>query len=581
MPPLFVFLVSGRPEGGVPHGTDNTFAACAWLRVAELVRIFHKNRKKTGAVVTDTTVLRFIHFASHNSTVGIYEHDFATMANRVRDPLAKNPDNNWRTLDASFVTKFGTLTSTEDPKNFVEWNEVSIAKASHPKTWGKNDDPSPNVSIVNVYHSVRKAPAGSVLELSIFSHAFVDGPVLNNTSSFSTTNRTPGDTDGRAAIDFQPNMGESGTANAHALDEFRRGFHGTGSFRIWGCHIQDLVDTVPPGDKFDESEIIDAAALIAKLQSDTDTATKPVSQFLFSKIDTATKKVFASTTATPAQKQTALVKALNDILEGPSIANVTRFAGVNLRPVTQSLITQSPSFAPHRKSQNRLLLEDAYPAELAKETARRCLIMNTVRQVVEEAFVSPLKVGGSIGKLLRDNKDMPPGNTNITLNIDREIGTELSGQSDKGAGHGLTPFVRFRLFEIRYDEVLPNHAYHDLFKGEKTAPNVFAKTITRSLSDIVKFVAFETTTCYFFIAAQALKTVTVVGGAPGTSADLDKVVGQQIIETARLNEAKFFSQFFGASIIDPDDEVKRHYAILDNKGNAVKTILDRAAHGLP
>src|SRR6185369_11300465 len=101
MPPLFVFLVSGRPEGGVPHGTDNTFAACAWLRVAELVRIFHKNRKKTGAVVTDTTVLRFIHFASHNSTVGIYEHDFATMANRVRDPLAKNPDNNWRTLDAN------------------------------------------------------------------------------------------------------------------------------------------------------------------------------------------------------------------------------------------------------------------------------------------------------------------------------------------------------------------------------------------------------------------------------------------------------------------------------------------------
>jgi len=64
--PLFVFLVSGRPEGGNPHGTDETFARCAWLRVAELVRIFYKNRKKPGVLVGVNTVLRFIHFASHD-----------------------------------------------------------------------------------------------------------------------------------------------------------------------------------------------------------------------------------------------------------------------------------------------------------------------------------------------------------------------------------------------------------------------------------------------------------------------------------------------------------------------------------
>lgn len=581
MPPLFVFLVSGRPEGGSPHGADNTFARCAWLRVAELVRIFHKNRKKPGAAVTGTTVLRFIHFASNDSTVGIYEHDFATMANRVQDPQGNSLSKNWVTLDSTFKTKFGTLApQTEDPKDFVEWAQVAAAKAANPKTWGPADDPPANVSIVNVYHSVRKAPAGSVLELSIFSHAFVDGPVLNNTSASSATARTPGDTDGRALIDFQTNMGESGAANAKALDEFKKAFAPTGSFRIWGCNIQDIVDTVGPPDKFENGDIKDAAALITKLQSDTDPATKPISQFLFSKIDSATKKLFADPAKSLADKQTALVKALNEILKGASIGNKTRFAGVTLRPVTQSVLTQTFSFEPRRISQNRLLLEDAYPAELETTATRRCLIMSTVRQVVERAFVSPLKAGGSIGQRLRDSKSMPDGKTDISLDMDREIDRELSAQEDPPTRHAFSSFVRFRLFEIRYDELPANHAYHAFFRSEKTGSD-FAKTITRSLSDIVKFVAAETTKSYFFLAAKGLKTVTVVGGAPGTSAELNTITKQQEIGDARLNEAKFFSQFFGVAITDPDEEVQRHYAILDNQGNAVKTILDREANGLP
>jgi len=461
--PLFVFLVSGRPAGGKPPGTDDTFARCAWLRVAELVRTFYKNRKKTGAVVQADTVLRFIHFACHDSTVGIYEHDFATMANRVQDSQAKFVPKNWRALDADFETAFGALGSKEDPKNFVEWKEVSAAKASHSAIWDEDHIPG-DVSIVNVYHSVRKAPAGSILELSIFSHAFVDGPVLNGTDALpGSTSRTPGDTDGRALVDFQPNMGELGTANAHALDEFRTAFASTGSFRIWGCNIQDIVETVPP--------------------------------------------------------------------EGGS--------------------------------------------------KRRCLIMSTVRQVVEEGFVRQLRIGGAIAKLLRDTKKLPPGNTTITLDIDREIGNEISLQTDPHAGHGLTPFTRDRLFEIRYDEIFANHSYHDFFRGERTStsPPKFAKTITRSLSDVVKFVAAETTGSYFFTAASGLQTVTVIGGAPGTSAELD-AAGQQVIGPARLGEARFFSKFFDISITETGAEIQRHYAIFDNQGNAVKTILDRRANGL-
>src|SRR5213079_1861857 len=150
-----------------------------------LVPLFYKDRKKPGSVIKADSVLRFIHFDCHAGNVGIYEHDFASRKDAASDQA---------------------------------------------------------VSITDVYHSARNAPRGSLLELSIFSHAFVDGPVLFNTfADPALTTRDPDDTDGRAAIDFQANMGETGQANA--LEEFRKAFADTGVFRIWGCNIQDLVLT--------------------------------------------------------------------------------------------------------------------------------------------------------------------------------------------------------------------------------------------------------------------------------------------------------------------------------------------------
>jgi len=446
--PLFVILVSGNPEGG-----DDGFARCAWLRVAELVKIFFRDRKKTGAVVLADTVLRFIHFDCHTASVGIYEHDFAKQKGSVRDPRASSVHKNWKTLDADFETEHGPLDTAKDPKTFVEWKAISDKKAA---------GSTQALSIVDVYHSVRKAPAGSVLELSIFSHAFVDGPVLFNTSAGTGNRRDPNDTDGRAAIDFQPDMGENGAANAHALDEFRNAFASTGSFRIWGCNIQDIVETIPPG--------------------------------------------------------------------GGSVK-------------------------------------------------QRCLIMSTVREVVDAAFTRQIRRGGATATLLRASK-LAPGSTSLTLDMDAEIAHEREIQSDPHAGHGFTPFPPDRLFEIRYDETFTNHDYHSFFQGQRAAAGGFAKTITRTLSDVVKFVASETVPSYFFVAAKALKTVTVVGGAPGTSAELDSA-GQQIIGPGRLDQAKFFSKFFQISITDPDASVQRHYAFLDNKGDAVKSIEDLKAHGLP
>ncbi|MER5510485.1 hypothetical protein ABT052_34905 [Streptomyces sp. NPDC002766] len=446
--PLFVFLVSGNPER-----QDDGFARCAWLRVGELVSQFFRNRNSPDAVVKADTVLRFIHFDCHTATVQIYEHDFKKQKSHVADPAAKHVARNWVPLDASFVTKFGPLDPQSDPKQFVEWELIAKAKAS-------GSDHA--LSIVNVYHSVRKAPRGSVLELSIFSHAFVDGPVLFNTAAGTGDRRDPDDTDGRAATDFRADMGEAGAANANALDEFKKGFADTGTFRIWGCNIQDIVDTNPP----------------------------------------------------------------------------------------------------------------------PPQTQRRCLIMSTVREVVEASYAQQIRKGGALAQLLKNPKKLPPGSTKISLDMGRQINHERELQSDPHAGHGLTPFTIDRLFEIRYDEKFANHSYDSFFRGERDSKGAFAKVITRSLSDIVQFVAKETLPSYIFVAAQALKTVTVVGGAPGTSAELDSA-GQQIIGPARRYEALFFSKFFGVSIKDHAAAVNRYYAFFDNQGNAVKTILDRAANGLP
>ena len=144
----------------------------------------------------------------------------------------------------------------------------------------------------------------------------------------------------------------------------------------------------------------------------------------------------------------------------------------------------------------------------------------------------------------------------------------------------MTPFSRDRLFEIRYDELFDNHAYHDFFRGERNAAGNFATSITRSLSDIAKFVAAETVTSYFFNAAKALQTVTVIGGAPGTSADVSDGE-QQLVAPKRINQANLFGRFFGSSPIEDGVAKQRHFSILDNQGNAVKAILDAVAHGLP
>src|SRR6266511_955136 len=220
----FVFIVTGK---------DASFTEMAGHRARELIR--KAQSKSPGAF--DAATLRFVHFNFRNDKVEFYEFD------RAKEPdwAGKFP---WRPLGAASLSGDPLY----DPKTFVSASLV-------PDT----------MSIVDVYRSIRGAPASSVLELSIFSHAFAEGPVLVNTfdrvpppfpdGSPQRTWTDPIDRDGRARTDFFPNMGEDPNVSSagpvkrggkNALNEFKAAFDSRGSFRVYGCNVQDVV--VDPGD---------------------------------------------------------------------------------------------------------------------------------------------------------------------------------------------------------------------------------------------------------------------------------------------------------------------------------------------
>jgi hypothetical protein len=105
--------------------------------------------------------------------------------------------------------------------------------------------------------------------------------------------------------------------------------------------------------------ITDAAAFIRKLANSGDA----VSAYLRDRLPNS-----APATAADKAAISALVKDLNAVISGPPIYDESRFSGIIVRDETQQLLRQSPSGQPLARL-NKLLLEDAYPGELAKSVS--------------------------------------------------------------------------------------------------------------------------------------------------------------------------------------------------------------------
>ncbi len=113
-------------------------------------------------------------------------------------------------------------------------------------------------------------------------------------------------------------------------------------------------------------------ALAKKLQRPSDA----VSVFLKGSLSPATQKTLADYGASPsvsgsdsAPLQAVLVQEFNRIISGQSIYEAQRFKSISLRPETQVLLAQKAQTPDHIRL-NRLLLEDAYPLELTKQSLR-------------------------------------------------------------------------------------------------------------------------------------------------------------------------------------------------------------------
>ena len=109
--------------------------------------------------------------------------------------------------------------------------------------------------------------------------------------------------------------------------------------------------------------ITDATAFIGRLANGGDA----MSAFLRGRLQDSVKADLAAYSASAPNAKTvvsALVKDLNQVISGPPIYDRARFSHLVLRPETAALLRQNPS-GQQLARLNKLLLEDAYPAELA------------------------------------------------------------------------------------------------------------------------------------------------------------------------------------------------------------------------
>jgi hypothetical protein len=115
------------------------------------------------------------------------------------------------------------------------------------------------------------------------------------------------------------------------------------------------------------AQITDTAAFIVKIAKSTDA----LSSFLHTQLDDSIKTILP--TFSPANTDakavlSALIKNLNSVIAGPSLYDATRFSGIALRAETQTLLQHNPQ-GQQLAHLNKLLIEDAFPAELAKTDA--------------------------------------------------------------------------------------------------------------------------------------------------------------------------------------------------------------------
>lgn len=213
------------------------FEDAATSRTLELCRELYNSRLDKNARVPAPTILRFIRFDLNSNTIKLFEFTLAKAA-------TPTPPTGliWVPL-----TKF---VASGDPRySPAKFLDTGAAGAL--------------LNILHIYHSIRGAPAESVLELSIYSHGWMEGPIIRRKAHSNDDKppppvgglprRKPNDTDGRMRTDFEDNMGEDPnlgsddpdvfprTGGKNAFKEFKNAFDKKAVLKICGCNGLDII----------------------------------------------------------------------------------------------------------------------------------------------------------------------------------------------------------------------------------------------------------------------------------------------------------------------------------------------------
>jgi class 3 adenylate cyclase/CHASE2 domain-containing sensor protein len=157
---------------------------------------------------------------------------------------------------------------------------------------------------------------------------------------------------------------------------------------------------------FEAGDITDLQSFAARLAGKTDA----VSSFLRERLDKAATETllrYKGPAAASNELAGLLIKALNKIVAGASIYQDARFAAVKLRPEVLRLFDRN--FADGGVTRlNRLLLEDAYPLELARNEKAAITIARKRKDADERPITFHRDKEGFL-KMSEINSNAPPG----------------------------------------------------------------------------------------------------------------------------------------------------------------------------
>jgi ACS family hexuronate transporter-like MFS transporter len=131
--------------------------------------------------------------------------------------------------------------------------------------------------------------------------------------------------------------------------------------------LMDELNKIVGVSPFSLASFTDPSGLLERLRSHSD----PVSQYVWDQFSAYSQQVLADPKAKPEEQQTILVGGLNRILQGASIYDSRRFAGVTLSAAAVLALEEKDLRGAKLIRLNRLLLEDAYSGEIAKNRVLR------------------------------------------------------------------------------------------------------------------------------------------------------------------------------------------------------------------